>query len=66
MFWAGPFELKFREFLGFWSSRIYPEISGNFWGFGAPGDFRFFPGNYAVSVFPGISNCIFVDLRDLR
>ena len=30
------------------------------------GDFRFFPGNCAVSVFSRISNCVFVDLRGLR
>ena len=39
-----------------------PGISGFFC---VPGDFRFFPGNCAVFVFLGISNCIFVDLWGL-
>ena len=31
-FWVGPFELKLREFLASWLSRIFPKISGNLWG----------------------------------
>ena len=61
----GIFRENSRNFWGFGAPDDFELNSGNFWGFGAPGDFRFFPGNCAVAVLPGISNCIFVSLRDL-